>query len=242
MAVHLTKDELLAYLKKSNLNTILVEGKDDASIYRWIEEDMSGEFSFDLLPCHGRDTLIDIYKERHDITNIKLVFIADKDKYVYLPVPEEYNEILWTSGYSIENDLYYGGYLESLLTSKEKDDFMKALTNFIDYYSHDIEKIKNGENPQIDYHPNRILDDNFDLLLGNSSIYNTESTKEELLRSYQLLIRGKSLFSLLFLLLCNSKRPVKHKKDALMEICLRCNDNNLVKNIIQKIKERLKSE
>ncbi|WP_276503207.1 DUF4435 domain-containing protein [Terrimonas pollutisoli] len=239
MAITLTKEELLAYLKKSSLNTILVEGKEDASIYRWIENELTSDCSFDLLPCDGRDTLLDIFEKKHEINDIKLLFIADKDKFVYREVPDKYKDIIWTSGYSIENDLYFGGYLEALLTEPEKIKFQKGLANFIMYYSHDVEKVKRGIDSELRYHPNQILDTAFDLIKTNNCGFDVSETINQLTGSYQLLIRGKSLFSLLFLILCDKNRPIKHKKSSLMEVCLKCNENNLVRNIIMKIKEEL---
>ncbi len=38
MEIHLTEEEIVQLLKRSALTTILVEGKDDMTIYRWIEE------------------------------------------------------------------------------------------------------------------------------------------------------------------------------------------------------------
>lgn len=239
MAITLTKEELLSYLKKSSLNTILVEGKDDASIYRWIENELSTGCNFDLLPCDGRDTLLDIFEKRNEITGIKLLFVADKDKFVYSNVPEPYADIIWTTGYSIENDLYFGGYLEALLTDKEKAKFEKGLINFIQYYSHDVEKVKRGIDTELRYHPNQILDDVFNLIKTNECGYDVTETIDQIRNSYQLLIRGKSLFSLLFIILCDRDRPIKHKKTSLMEVCLKCNEQNLVRQIIERIKTEL---
>ena len=239
MAITLTKEELLAYLKKSSLNTVLVEGKDDASIYRWIENELSSDCSFDLLPCDGRDTLLDIFEKRNQISEIKLLFVADKDKYVYTETPEIYNDIIWTTGYSIENDLYFGGYLEQLLTEPEKTKFNKGLTNFIQYYSHDVEKVKRGVETELSYHPNQILDGAFELRKVNESGFDVTETINYLNNSYQLSIRGKSLFGILFLILCDRNRAIKHKKTSLMEVCLKCNKDNLVTEIIKKIKSEL---
>ena len=239
MGIMLTKEELFAYLKKSSLNTILVEGKDDASIYRWIEHELSDDCSFDLMPCDGRKTLLEIFEKRNEIPNIKLLFVADKDAYLYTKVPYIYNGVIWTTGYSIENDLYYGGYLEQLLTPIERVKFEKGLANFIKYYSDDVEKLKQGLDTELRYHPNRILDTNFNLIRENNCSHDSSGTQSEVKKDYQLLIRGKSLFALLFIILCDNNRSVKHKKSSLMEICLRCNNDNLVRQIIDKVKGEL---
>ena len=234
MGLQLTQEELFAYLKNSDLDTILVEGKNDATIYRWLEDEISTT-NISILHCNGRETLLNVYEKRKEVEHIRLFFIADKDKYVYTGVPKDYEDVFWTEGYSIENDLYFGGYLESLLDSNEKENFNKALTNFIRKYAIDIYEIKCGNDTPINYHPQEILDNNFELKIAVEEIEEVNPTTRELTENYQLKIRGKSLFAILFLFLGNRRRRVKHNKNSLMEICLKCNDKNLVNNIKNRI-------
>lgn len=238
MSLHLTEDELIAYLRNSDLNTIIVEGKDDATIYRWLEDEIS-DININIMPCKGRNTLFKVFERKSEINNIQIAFIADKDKYVYTGIPPKYNEIIWTNGYSIENDLYFGGYLESLLDKNEKQEFSKALTNFLKQYATDIKKIREGIDTTISYHPNEILTSSYEL--KNNVVVNEELEViiNELQDSYQLMIRGKSLFSLLFLFLCHKKRTVKHKKSSLFEICLKCNKDNLISKLAQLVRQKI---
>ncbi|MCX8481078.1 MAG: hypothetical protein ORN58_04080, partial [Sediminibacterium sp.] len=99
MSLYLTEDELIAYLKNSDLNTIIVEGKDDATVYRWLEDEI-GDFNINIMPCQGRETLFKVFDRKSEINNIQIAFIADKDKYVYTGIPKKYNDIIWTNGYS----------------------------------------------------------------------------------------------------------------------------------------------
>jgi hypothetical protein len=238
MSLHLTEDELIAYLKNSDLNTIIVEGKDDATIYRWLEEEI-GNFNISVMPCQGRDTLLKIFERKNEIQNIKIAFIADKDKYVYTGVPDNYSDIIWTNGYSIENDLYYGGYLESLLDKSEKENFKKALDNFIIHYSVKIDQIRKGFDEIINYHPNVILSETYELKTNIELDENIELIFNEIKESYQLLIRGKSLFSILLLILSHKNRAVRHKKSSLMEICLKCNTENLIPNLAREATKKI---
>ncbi len=53
----LTADELVATLIHTTLPTILVEGTQDMTIYRWLENHI-GLSNTDILPCGGRNNLL----------------------------------------------------------------------------------------------------------------------------------------------------------------------------------------
>lgn len=91
-------------------------------IYRWLEHEV-GINNANFFPCGGRDTLLKVFERRDEFKNLKCIFVADKDTFVYINPPEKYNDIIWTNGYSIENDLYYGKGIEQLLSIDEKDIF-----------------------------------------------------------------------------------------------------------------------
>ena len=76
MGKYLTEEELKSTLKHSSIPTIIVEGKDDLKIYRWIEEDInaSATMHIDIMPCGCRNTLIKLYNSRSDFK--KVLFIA----------------------------------------------------------------------------------------------------------------------------------------------------------------------
>jgi hypothetical protein len=104
----LTIDDIVATLKRSSLPTVLVEGKEDIIIYRQIEQ-LFGATKINFLPCGGRNTLLKIFERRNEFSNIKTFFIADKDMWVFETPPIEYHEVLFTTGYCLENDLYIDG-------------------------------------------------------------------------------------------------------------------------------------
>ena len=133
MNIHLTVDEIVELLRRSSLTTVIVEGKDDMTIYRWLEHRI-GIDKVNFLPCGGRDKLFQVYNRRDEFSHIKTIFLADKDCFVYTKTPAEYEEIIWTKGYSIENDLYAGRFLEKLLSVNEEVNFRVSLKNFISYY------------------------------------------------------------------------------------------------------------
>ena len=151
--VTLTDDEIISYIKKSNLTNILVEGPDDLQIYNWIEKRIN-KFNVSILPCGGRNTLIKVYNRRDEFKSRKVVFIADKDMWVYTGVPEDYSDIIFTTGYSIENDLYNCSteIINNLFDESEKDCFEEILKNLTPWYCLEVNKYINNEEYNISIH------------------------------------------------------------------------------------------
>lgn len=236
----LTANEIVAYLKNSTMPSIIVEGDEDKMVYRWILEDLGISSAF-LQVCNGRSNLLEVFDRKNEFKHIPVLFIADKDTFVYTGVPEKYQEIVFTNGYSIENDLYYGRQIENLLSKKEDTSFRKALKNFIRYYGCMYERFSNGLEGEYSFrqHPNEILNENQDLNEGN--VYHgfqepTDKTKQYISEKYDVLLRGHSLFDLLVRFLSYSKRKPKHSKHSLCEDCYRLCTSEPMRSIKDKIR------
>lgn len=215
-----TQDEIVALLKSksSDIPAIVVEGKDDNMVYRWLLQEV-GVSSEHLLPCGGRNTLLQVFERRNEFT-VPTLFIADKDMYVHGDVPEKYAEVHFTEGYSLENDLYFGRAIEQLLNKDEKADYEKARRNYVRYYASyhasQYEKFKKGEKYEFDS-PYKILTDANEL---KNPIENPpEETFNYLWENYDLLVRGHSIFQLLQLFLSRKGRGSKYSNYNLYEIC-----------------------
>lgn len=243
MGLEISVDEIIETLKRSSLTTVLVEGTDDVLIYRWMEDEI-GLVNANFFPCGGRDKLIQIYERKNEFPDKKVIFVADKDAYVYLNPPEAYDEIIWTNGYSIENDLYYGKNIESLLSNNEKTIFIKSLNSFIEYYAFEVEKCLNQQEFNFRAHPQHILCetqhevkeqflDEINFKKANSKI------ESDIKDSYDVLIRGKSLFALLTRILSKKTRPVKHSKLGLLEQCYRTHKSEKFLELIEKIEQKI---
>lgn len=240
--VHLTVNEIVALLAHSSLTTILVEGKTDMSIYRWIEDDLGGVA--DILVCGCRDILFKVYNRRNEFQHIKTIFLADRDKYVYSFIPSEYTGIVFTKGYSIENDLYEGCQIESLLTKDEDKSFRIALKNFIRYYSCQIEKLNAGYVVDLTQHPQQILDVNNGYKIREDQVdggYHNPSkeTIAKITAHYDLLLRGHSLISLLLLFLSYSKRRNKFSAQSICECCYKLKRSNAMNELLELLRQEL---
>lgn len=242
MGLNLSVDEIVETLKRSSLTSVIVEGKDDIIIYRWIEE-VIGIEQVNFFPCGGRDKLLRVYDRRAEFPNLITIFVADKDAYIYSNYPAEYSDVIWTNGYSIENDLYTGRKIESLLSLQEKTDYDISLNNFIEYYAFEVEKYLRGEACTFSHHPQQVINEqnilNNQFLESVSYTPANKNTVENLKQNYDVLIRGKSLFALLTRILSKQGRQIKHSKNSLLEHCFRVHQSENFLSLIDTIKARI---
>ena len=236
----LNDEIIVSTLKHSSIPTIIVEGKDDLIIYRWIETEMG----INVFPCGGRTTLLKVFERRAEFQHINTIFVADKDTFVYSGIPKQYDEIIFTTGYSIENDLYAGRKIEQLLDKDEKAHYEKAKKNFIRYYACQLERFQEGEEFDFEQHPNQILDNEYNLKeeqVNNGFIEPKAETIDYLTKGYDLLMRGHSIFQLLLKFLSYSNRPVKHSALSLYEQCFKYKSfrTRYIVELTEKIKTKI---
>src|SRR5262245_59019942 len=153
----MTEKEILDYLGRSNLPTLLVEGSDDAAIYRWLENQI-GVFSGNVLICSGRDVLISIFRRRDTFKHGKIAWLADLDMWRYSAPPTDLSGIIFTTGYSIENDLYAGSEIEALLEDAERSHHSQLLTLLCRWFAFEILEYQAGRSAEVGHHINRIVD------------------------------------------------------------------------------------
>lgn len=240
MDKYLSEEELISTLKHSSIPTILVEGKDDVKIYRWFEEDINKSTSqqVDILPCGCRNKLLNIY-EKLQSTLPNVIFIADRDYYIYTTIPEKYSDVVFTTGYSIENDLYHGKNIEKIFDENDVIIFSQLLDSYIEYYAREVEKCRQGENFQLKLSPQQILKK---YKLKNEykpEIAPQESTILDLKENYDLLLRGHSLFQLLHMVLTRKERLSKPNMDSIYEFCYKSFESESIKNIKSKVLSKL---
>lgn len=210
--VDLTPDEIVALLRKSFEPTVLIEGKDDIVVYRKLED--ISEVS--VLQTGGRNTLISVYKRRAEFQGKKVAFIADKDCWCITGIPQEYinEKLIFTNGYSIENDIFIDINIIEMMDANEKKIFNQELGMFVDWYSLAIKRFIDHGNQSIKDHPNKILDDlhryNELCKTSDEEIY-PEEIKELISGNPILKIRGKSLLDLALRQLGKPSRNVVHK-------------------------------
>ena len=197
----MTVDHLVGVLRRSRIPGIVVEGNDDVIIYRELAKRI-GILEVALHPSGGRNKLLQIYKRRSEFAHVPVAFIADQDMWLFSGIEPGYNDIIWTHGYSIENDLYSDANLERLLDENETAEHQQILDAISTWFAFAVETYLAGNRPYLDVHcdemipPGRTeLDADF-CKRRSFRVPNAELVRQ-IRDEYQLRLRGKQLFQLL---------------------------------------------
>ena len=222
---YLTEDVLVATLRRSRLPTVIVEGKDDMQIYQWAERRV-GIQKANVLPVGGRETLLAVYKRRNEFAHLPVAFVADRDLWLFSGIPPGYPDIIWTEGYSIENDLYADASLESLLTANEAAEHRQVLDLIIEWFAFEVEEYLAGREARVATHCNQVIppgETAMDQGFRNSRGFHppNQTLHQQIKTAYQLQLRGKSLFEILIRFLNAPNRRPKYRMLALYEIAVK---------------------
>ena len=239
-----TVDELVAVLRRSNLPTVLVEGQEDMRIYRWVEERI-GSQKANVQPTGGRENLLSIYAKRHEFADLPVAFVADRDMWLFSGIPSDYRELIWTEGYSIENDLYAGADLETLLEAEEAQEHQQVLDTIVEWFAFEVEECLAGKPFEVKIHCNRVvplgqtqMDVNFRKSRGFRPP--AEEIHRQIREAYQLQLRGKQLFQMLERCLNARQRGTRYNISSLHEIAVKLTDSHpLMGKLIQEIERTL---
>jgi hypothetical protein len=226
----MTAEEIVATLQKSSLPTVLVEGSDDLTVYRWIEDQL-GTLNANMLPCGGRSILLVVYARRDEFSGLKTAFVADRDMWYFTAIPAGYPDIIWTDGYSVENDVYEPSNIETYLTALESLEFDMLLGELVRWFAFEVEEHRAGREARVATHPSRIIPP------GQSSLCQrfvdkrgfsepSSATVAEVTANYKLAVRGKLLFQLLVRFLSATNRTPKYSHAATVDVALRSTLNN----------------
>ena len=189
--------EIIYDLKRSErVATLVVEGVVDEEIYKKVRKKIyqelessvnDGDSRFPDLPhveiiiAGGKDFVLAVYNEIEKFEKVlPVVFMVDKDKWVYSQIPERYKEdIICTTGYSIENDLYSDGEPRNLIHPDKVLQYDCELSDAIQEWAREVALWKAS---------------------GCSTTADSleEKFKEEINDNPELKLRGKTLFDLLF--------------------------------------------
>ncbi|MBN3726999.1 DUF4435 domain-containing protein [Burkholderia sp. Ac-20379] len=218
-----TVDEIYELLKRTSIPTVLVEGKDDIIFYRSIEHELR-DLDVDMLPAGNKDAVLELRnKIKEGPVSVPVVFVVDNDLWVYSITerPSNIDDVITTTGYSIENDLFVDGDLEDLLIPEEVARFKAELSKFLRWYALSIYRNINGAASSFRTHAGKVLDDEdfykAEVVLYEGEVY-PEALLETIQSNYGALVRGKSLFALLLRQLSAKNRHAKFGGKQLMAI------------------------
>jgi hypothetical protein len=235
----IAKAEHLRRLKNTNKPTIVVEGKDDLLLLHSILKHL-GYDEGEVFPVGSCAMLKILYKEitqaRQANPNaypmVKL-FFADKDMYVFTGIPADEAGIFFTTGYSIENDLFADieNYIDNLLVfgyTKYKSHKQKILDSVISWFAFEVEDYLNhiAEGKQKDTQFSKLNLKNtsyfcdqtlaFTTLFlnqrGFTQVSQNSNILQRLRQNYALDLRGHTLFEVHNLLSSVLRRKHKDNK------------------------------
>ncbi|MEF8750054.1 MAG: DUF4435 domain-containing protein [Candidatus Accumulibacter propinquus] len=193
----LSVNEIISTLRRSSLPTVVVEGSDDIVVHRRLEDRLA-HLGVSVFPVGGRDKVISAFDRRGELpAGAKVVFVADQDTWVYSSVPPAYAHpnIVFTAGYSIENDVFVDGNLDAILAAQDERAFRQDLATFVDWYALALTRhLADCRNP-IALHPEQVLDpaqlpDLMSLRPGEAF---PTTLRDQVHGEYARLLRGKSL-------------------------------------------------
>ena len=222
---NMTVDDWVATFRNAYFPTVIVEGENDIPIYRRIEKYI-GVQDADVIQVGGRNNLLSLYERRKEFAHLPVAFVADRDLWLFSGIPPGYPDIIWTEGYSIENDLYAGANLENLLNVDEVDEHRQVLEAIIEWFAFEVEEHLACRPAQVDKHCNEIvplgqneMDQGFRSSRGFRSP--NQTLHQRIKNAYQLQLRGKTLFQMLNRFLNARRRRPKHSTLGLYEIAFK---------------------
>jgi hypothetical protein len=240
-----TVDELIATFNRSSMPIVAVEGKTDREILRHLEN-LTGIGGL-IFPCGGCNNIFDILDRSHDITNKQVVFMADQDMCCIHGSRRLHPRLIYTWGFSIENDVIAGSKIDRLLRPEERPTFAKLRWLVARYFAYEYEKaLAEAREPVWDVSLQMIIDMNNLTYKSNiahqDEIY-THDTRfcRRLHKEIKRLLRGKQLLQLYLLILNKPRRSVKFSNMALLECCSCLGENHRLNALAREIRQKLQA-
>ena len=211
-----TLENLVIALRLSNKPNIVVEGKDDEIIYGRLVERL-GRFDVGFFSAGSKNTLLHLYEELSqyenagDFRHTPVAFIADRDMWLFRGIPACYDNIIWTEGYSIENDLYSHAKLSERVGNKvEYNQILDAISMWFAYKVEEyleknppppkkvFQSFRDDESVDVGHHLNLVIPPEKTTLAPDLEFLLPDHERvREIRKAYHLQFRGKLLFQLL---------------------------------------------
>lgn len=214
-------EDYVAAIKDSEFLTIVIEGDDDKDVYQEFEEIYEHNNPIvSVLEVGGRNTALGIFKRLKDTEYIhKVIFIVDKDQWVITGIEEEYQHerVIFTHGYSFENDVFIDGCLVKDMEAKNPETFNQELPVMLKWYALEMDRILNNRqtfNLSVDI--NHLFNQTDSFINPQEGESFPQETFNRLLTEYPHLLRGKTLLK--FYTRIMNKRSDKKYKNQYSEI------------------------
>lgn len=154
-----TAKDALALLSRSKLPTVITEGSDDYRVMRKLERKLE-DLGVDFLPAGGRTVVLEIIENLPADRLGSIAALVDLDEWLYIGIPNKYHSVenlFFTNGYSIENDIFLDSSLLNLFEGNEESDFKNDLEIVLRKHAKEIKNIIRGSDFQLKTHAREII-------------------------------------------------------------------------------------
>lgn len=212
----MTSTEIIATIKRSQLPTLCVEGVQDKACLRMLERNVG--INGLILDCGGRDNLLDVWTRRAEIAGRKVIFLADKDLYVFKRIPQQYSGVIFTHGYSLENDILESNRWRSLFDVHDAVEFELALDLTARYYWNECNKyFTQGLQPTW-LSSFRLVEDHKNGVFPNIVGYDNCALYKKIKKNPVRYLRGKNLLDCVHYGLSHKNRMTRYSPQHIFEL------------------------
>lgn len=221
-----TPEELAAVLERTDLPTLVTEGRTDYSVFRNLQKQLRvGK----CLPAGGKRKVLAIRDIHGCDPTGRARYLVDQDLWSITSVPEDIQNCpvtFCTDGYSIENDGLRDANVESLIYDNELEQYNHGLDRLCEWHSA-ISILKlNGEDIKFERKISEVL-------LPGQAVFTDEALAildrsappqdliDRIRNDYPRLLRGKTWAGLLSRTLDRDGRDCRHSINSLLELGIR---------------------
>ena len=205
---------------------VVVEGVDDIVVYRNLITLYRAK-GIKVLPAGGRDKVLEVFDDLSKTPHLnKAIFIVDQDSWIFSGIPFKYQHerIIYTGGYSIENDVYLDKQLEALMQGTGVyASFQADLQIYLSWFALAITRFctdNNSCSEKLDVHPTTFFENQLSIdthrALKTEEVF-PQQTYDDLLVNYALKFRGKCLLPLAVRSLGQRPGEAKYNTKTIME-------------------------
>jgi hypothetical protein len=220
-----THDELRSALERSEIPSLITEGRNDYAVMRHLAQNVGG----DCLPAGNKDGVLRISDDPIVGTRPRTAFLVDADLWAVRGAPPErlaHPRLVITDGYSIENDLLRDANVEGLLDGDELGPYAEDIRHACSWFAAGVVAREGGVGFDFNVGVNSILlPDAGGLTAAAQLTVDTYTPPEDLIdeiaANHQRLLRGKTWLSVLNRYFCATGRLVQHPPLSLLAIGMR---------------------
>lgn len=242
----LTTQEILSTLRHSCITNVLVEGVDDLQWYGLMLQ--KAKICAEPIQAGGRENLLSVFEQLTPSERVTNICVADQDIWYFIGIPKQYSDVVFTTGYSIENDVLHNSAAINLISEDELQLIEKYRSILSEWFAFCIDEKKQGRTPVLDVHPEHIVKKegeavswrpNYQSQIG--FVRPKELDVKKVYDEFYLGFRGKSLVKLYALILSSRKgKNPKYSDSQLMDIAVQARDlDGLRLDLMSRIRSKI---